>query len=188
MDLPSIVFTTRGNIELLSQNKIAIFASRNTPEIMLPDILNFFDRLRKLPIGLSSGWHSPVERMLLKQIEITQPANVLHYFARELNTIKPTLLQQQMLDEKKLLIIAPVTESKRANKKLIRQRDMLLLSQNKKICFLYISKGGRLETYFNLLLNSGRSVFIMEHPLNKDYYGNDVVILNSENFDLLFTG
>jgi hypothetical protein len=186
MDTPSIIFTTRGNIELLSQNKIALFASRKTPETMLPDIFDFFDQLRELPIGLSGGWHSPAEKRLFKRMDVAQTANVLHYFARELNSIKPTAFQEQLLTKKKLLMIAPETKSKRANKTLVRQRDLLLLSQNKKVCFLHISRGGRLENYFNQLLEMKHSVFILEHPLNEAFYCNDAVTLNTQNLDLLF--
>ena len=181
----ALIFNTRGNIELLSQNKVAVFASRQTPEAMHPDVFEFFDALRRLPIGISSGWQSPMEKLLYKRMDVRQPANVLHYYAMDLNTVKLSKLQENLLKEKKLLLISPETKSLRANKRLIKKRDELLFSQNKKICFLHISKGGRLEEYFNTLLQSGHAVFLLEHPLNEPFYSDGTVLLHPHNLDIL---
>lgn len=183
-----MIFTTRGNIALLSQNKVAVFVSRKTPETMEADIFDFFDKLRSLPIGLCGGWHSPFEKKLLQRMEVKQAANVLHYFAKDLNHVKLSPLQEQLLAMDKLLMIAPETHSRRANEKLVEKRDRLLLGQNKKICFLHIASGGRLERYFNrLLTEKGRSVFLLEHALNEGFYCENVSLLNSDNVKELLT-
>ena len=182
-----MVFTTRGNIALLSQDKVALFASRKTPPLMESAIFEIFDTIRALPIGLSGGWQSPVEKRLFKRMDSGQTANVLYYFARDLNTIRLSPLQEQLLAHDKLLMIAPETQSVRANKKSVLRRDQLLLTQNKKVCFLHITPGGRLETYFNRLLREGYFVYLLEHPFNESFYGPDVSLLNPDNVKELLT-
>ena len=154
---------------------------------MYSALFEFFDALQSLPIGISGGWQSPVERLLYKRMDVKQSANVLHYYAMDLNAVKLSNLQESFLNEKKLLLISPETNSKRANDRLIKKRDALIFSQNKKICFLHINKGGKLEEYFNTLLQTGHSVFVMEHPMNEPFYSDGAVVLHSDNLDILLT-
>ncbi len=182
-----LVFTSRGNIEILSQNKIALFASRQTPKQMYGDILNFFKQLINLPIGLASGWQSLIEKQLYKEMNPVQKANVIHYFAREISQLQLSIFQQHLLGNQKLLMIAPETTSKRPNKLLIKKRDQLIFAQNKKVCFLYIQPGAKLEDYFNELHHSGHSIYLLDHELNRTFISANVVLLNKDNLEILFT-
>ncbi|NOX89996.1 MAG: hypothetical protein GXO77_13330 [Calditrichaeota bacterium] len=181
------VFTSRGNIELLSQKKIALFASREVPREIYGSAVDFFNVLIDLPICIAGGWQSPLEKTLYKHIKPAQKANIIHYFAREINGVRLTQIQQHLLNEKKLLMIAPETTSLRPSQNLIKKRDELIFSQTKQICFLYIRPGGRLESYFNLLDQTSHSVYFLDHPLNRIFLTSNVVELNPENIELILT-
>lgn len=182
-----LIFTSRGNIELLSQNKTAVFVSRQIPDSMFEDIRIFFNALMQLPIGLAGGWQSPAEKRLYKTLSPSMTANVIHYFARDINQMALTPLQQSLLDEQKLLMVAPETNRNRANKALIKKRDELIFSQNKKICFLYIRQGGLLEEYFNRLHQSGYFIYLFDHKENEPFKTENVVLLHPDNLEMLIT-
>ncbi len=160
-----LVFETKGNVEILSQKKIAIFASRATPQEIFQPALSLFNRLTKEEIAIASGWQAPLEKYLFKKgVGLQIRANIIKYLPRDLNCYQPTYTEQVLLDENKLLFVAPETDIRRANKKWINQRDALLFSQIKRVLFLCIIPGGRLETYYNQLAHHDYQVFLLDHP------------------------
>lgn len=185
LNQPTVVFHSRGNIELLSQNKVAVFASRNTPDSLTPALKDLFARLLNLPLSLAGGWQSPVEKQLLKLFNPNVKANLIQYFAREINDLKLAPWQTALLQEQKLLIISPETNSKRPTRGLVSKRDTLIFSHCKKVIFLYIEPGGRLQAYFDQLLQGGHAIFLFEHPLNERFISSDVVFLNEDNSETL---
>ncbi|APF20640.1 hypothetical protein Calab_1233 [Caldithrix abyssi DSM 13497] len=182
---PLMVFHTRGNIELLSQTKVAVFASRESPAELSPAAIDLFNKLLHLPISLAGGWQSPLEKTLLKLFRPDVQANLIHYHARELNELSLTEQQSLLLGEQKLLMIAPETAGKRANQSLVRKRDALIFSHCQKVLFFYIHPQGRLEAYFNQLQQSGHSIYLFDHPLNERFVSSHVVLLNGENLETI---
>jgi len=63
----------------------------------------------------------------------------------------------------------------------------LLFKQTDKVLFIYIESGGRLEKYYNQLVNNNFPVFILEHELNRSFIGQGSVALNAENIDVLLS-
>ncbi len=187
-NLPRLVFHSRGNIELLSQNKLAVFASRETPEELFKPALAFFAELLRLPISLAGGWQSALEKQLLALFNPHVTANLIQYFAREINHLKLESWQQALLKENKLLIISPETSQQRPNQGLVSKRDALIFSHCQKILFLYMQPGGRLQAYFDQLLQSGHQLYLFEHPANEKQLSSDVVFLNSDNLESLLVG
>ena len=186
--LPRLVFHSRGNIELLSQNKLAVFASRETPEELFEPALAFFSELLQLPISLAGGWQSNLEKQLLTLFNTQATANLIQYFAREINHLKLESWQQALLNENKLLIISPETSQQRPNQGLVSKRDNLIFSHCQKVLFFYIQPGGRLQAYFDQLLKSGSQLFLFEHPTNEKQLSSDVVFINTDNLEPLLIG
>lgn len=177
----STVFETLGNVELLSQQKIAIFASKSAPEEIYDRSSELFDNLLKLPLTLASGWQAPLEKILFGKIKSENQANFIHYLGRDINQFVPTEKQQFLLDQEKLLIIAPILKDKRASDPAIKKRDSLIFSQVKKVLFLYIETNGRLETYFRQLSQQSYQIYLFDHPINKAFFHDDIVLVNEDN-------
>ncbi len=177
----STVFETRGNVELLSQLKVALFASKETPKTLYADALALFQSLQNMPLALAGGWHAPLEKFLFKNILLRCQANFIQYLARDINRIKPGAGQAELLKNEKLLLISPDIRQVRPSESLVKKRDSLLFSQISKILFLHISPGGRLEKYFNQLNPAEYHLYILDHPLNKPFFRQDVLRINAEN-------
>lgn len=177
-----LVFETRGNVEILSQKKIAIFASRATPQEFYPRALTLFNRLAQQDVAIASGWQAPLEKFLFKKgVGLQIRANIIKYLPRDLNCYQLSYTEQVLLDENKLLLVAPDTDVRRPEKKWINRRDALLFSQIKHVLFLYIVPGGRLESYFNQLLNRDYHVYLPEDAQNSFLNASGVIKLNEQN-------
>lgn len=179
-------FESKGNIELLSQVKLAVFASKYTPLELYSLAIELFHSLCKLPISLCSGWQAPLEKELLANIKGSLTANIVYYSAKDIGQIHlPEHLESLYLN-KKLLLLSAQSRTSRASKGDINKRDDLLLKQVDKILFMYIRDGGRLEEYYNQKLRSNFPVYILDHELNQSCMGPGSIALNSENVkDLL---
>ena len=176
-----LIFQSKGNIELLSQRKLAVFASKDTPREIYPDAEKCFAALRQLALCLAGGWQAPLERRLFEQADTGLAANYILYLAKDINAFRPTALQQHLLDENKLLVLSPEIKAKRASQSLVKQRDALLFSQIDSVLFLYIRPGGRLEGYLRELSARKSRLYILNHPLNRPYFGEDILPLDGDN-------
>ena len=180
------VFETLGNVELLSQNRAAMLASKETPAELFEPAQQLADSLLKLPFCAAGGWQSPLEKKLLAKISSKNSScNIIHYLAKNINSLKLNTRQNELLNDGRLLLISPGIQDDRPSRRQINIRDELMFSQIDKILFLFISPGGRLEEYFNRMISLSYQVFLLEHPLNKLFFDSGVVLLNDENAGLL---
>ena len=180
------VFETLGNVELLSQNRAAIFASKETPAELYRPAQTLFDFILKLPLAVAGGWHAPLEKKLLQQIShINSNCNIIHYLAKNINRLKLNDRQSRLINDNRLLLISPEIQDARPSRRQINSRDELMFSQIDKVLFIFISAGGRLEGYFNRMISLSYQVFLFDHPLNKEFFDSNVVLLNEDNVALL---
>jgi len=175
------IFETLGNVELLSQQKIALFASRSAPRQIYEPTLGLFKELGRLPLTLASGWQAPLEKFLFRHIEPQQQANYIHYLSSNINQFKPDARQKELLQLKKLLVISPLLKEKRASRPSVKKRDELIFRQVKKILFLYVHPGGRLETYFRQLSEQDYLLYLLDDPLNQAFRHEDVIPVSVDN-------
>jgi len=181
------IFITSGNIEILNQKKIAIFSSKLTPKELYTSIESIFKKLQNQNIAIASGWQAPLEKNLFKTIDPGDRANYIYYLAKDLNQTKINKVEENLLNQNKLLLISPNLQEVRITKSLVTERDELLFSQNNKILFFYISAGGRLEGYFNKLIEKQYQIYIFDHPLNYRFFTKDVTSVNEDNIIDIFT-
>ncbi len=179
------IFQTLGNVELLSQKKIAVFASKNSPNDLVQIVNEISEKLFKMPIALAGGWQSPLEKSVYQKFNIKCTPNIIHYIAKNINLFKPTEKQQNLIDQNKLLIISPELKENRASASAVDKRDRLIFSQNKNIFFLYIEPGGRLEKYFKELSQLNYQLYILDHPLNESYFYDDIIRINEDSVESL---
>ena len=152
-------FESKGNIELLSQLKLAVFASKYTPREIYSLSRELFHSLCKLPISLCSGWQAALEKELLTNVDESITANIVYYSAKDIAQINlPKHLEPLYLNHK-LLLLSAQSRTSRVSKGDINKRDDLLFKQVDKILFMYIREGGRLEEYYNQKLRSNFPVF-----------------------------
>ena len=177
-------FETRGNIELLSQKPIAVFASQNTPNEIFRDAESLFEKLCDLPVSIAGGWQAPLEKKLLQKTNKRMKANIIFYSARDISKIKMTKHLADLDNENKLLVISAQSRQSRPSKTDVDKRDNLMFSQVAAILFFYIAEGGRLEKYFNDLISAKFPVYLFEHELNSPFLTSDCMPINEDNLDL----
>jgi len=182
----NLIFETLGNVELLSQNRFAIFASRKAPaELMIP-AGHLLSALKGSSFSVAGGWQSPLEKQVFNLLtQGIEEIHLIHYLARSLSYFKPSQFQQKLLKEKRILFIAPPLRQPRASSREVLRRDALLFRQVTKILFLTIQPGGRLERYLDILSRQKYSMFILEHPANQAFYESGLVKVNADNASLL---
>lgn len=177
-----LIFETMGNVELLSQMKLAVFSSRAVPSAIIPDAQALFKTLVHMPLSLAGGWQAPLEKKLFNAFaQKADSAHFIYYLAKNIGTFKPNPLQETLLADKRMLVIAPRVNQSRPTQKQVDARDRLLFEQVQNILFLFIEKGGRLETYLHGLSARKYPLFILDHPLNKNYFAEDIVPVNADN-------
>ncbi len=181
----TMIFETKGNVELLSANRFAVFASRNTPEELIQYSCDVCDSIKRFSFCAVGGWQAKAEKKILSHIWEETNASVIHYLAKNLNTFSPNVTQQTYLDAKRLLFVAPPLNQLRPSHKEITQRDQLLFSQTRKIFFIHIQPGGRLEMYLNHLSEKNFTLFILDHSLNAPFFDSGMIKIHPDNAELL---
>ena len=181
-----LLFETKGNIEFLSQNRLALFASRQTSSELDKISIDIFNRMRNLPLSLAGGWQASLEKKLFKLTKADDRANYIFYLNKNINTTVLSEQQELLLKEDKLLLISPGLRSERPSGSDVTKRDDLIFSQINKILFLTIRRGGLLETYFNNLLLKRYQVFLLNHPDNSYFLQADAVTaFDEDNLDII---
>ena len=181
-------FESLGNIELLSQSTLSVFASKNTPQEIYPFALELFLSLCKLPLSLSSGWQAPLEKKLLNLTYPEMTANILYYSAKDLSKSGQNRKLKTLDMFGKLLVISAESRSGRPTKSDVDKRDTLLFQQTEKVLFIYIESGGRLEKYYNQFLEKNFPVYVLDHELNQSFIGPASVAVNPDNIDTILAG
>jgi hypothetical protein len=180
-------FESKGNIELLSQTTIAVFASKNAPEDLYLPASELFLALCKLPLSLCGGWQAPLEKKLLNLAYPEMTASILYYSARDISQVNQTGKLKILDMFGKLLLISAESRSSRTSRNDVDKRDALLFKQVDKVLFIYLEPAGRLEEYYNQLLKKNFPVFVLDHQHNKRFNGAGSIALNTENIDILLT-
>ena len=174
-------FETRGNIELLSQKNLAVFASRTTPDEIFDSAEELFNKLLYKQLAVCSGWQAPLEKRLLKKFNAMQNANLVFYTAKDIAAVNLDNSLEKMEQAGKLLIISSCARGERASAATVNKRDRLILQQVKRLLFLFIQPGGRLEQYFKNYNTPGYSLYLLDHPLNQPFMMENIVAINSDS-------
>jgi hypothetical protein len=178
----STVFESLGNIELLSQKNLAVFSSRITTKRLDEEATLLFNSLRSLPLSIAGGWQAPLEKKLIDKVSVNDAANFVYYLNKDINQFPLKKNLQQLLKEKKLLLVSPELRNLRANTKDVQKRDELLFAQIKNILFLHIHAGGLLENYFYDLSEKNYQVFLLNHPDNAPFFNiRNITLLDGKN-------
>ncbi len=162
-------FHTRGNIELLSQNFVAVYGSRQAPTAVHDDAGSLARAMARAGMTVAGGWQSPLEKYFLRAFADCDTGYVIRYTARPLDSAVPKGAPEAMMDGRRLLQVAPDVLPERPTRKSVARRDALMLEQCHAILFLYIAPGGHLAELFDYLTGLRYPLFVLEHALNRPW-------------------
>ena len=162
-------FHSRGNIELLSQRIVAVYGSREAPSVLEGDVALAARNMAMEEMTVAGGWQSRLEKCFLSSFVRVGRGYLISYAARKLEDRALSPAMNRMLDEKRLLQVAPDVATIRPTVKTVARRDALLLEQCHVVLFLYLAPGGQLAMLFEYLLAKGFPVYVLDHAFHRTW-------------------
>tara|TARA_B100000315_G_C14568261_1_gene584096 strand:+ start:1754 stop:2380 length:627 start_codon:yes stop_codon:yes gene_type:complete len=101
-----------GNVDILKYKKLAFFCSVKCPGNLIIQALDLAQALRKVGITVIGGFHSPVEREILKTL-LRSPHPVIICPARNIDRMRFPKEYKKPLSENRLLFLSPFNEKHR---------------------------------------------------------------------------
>ena len=174
-----------GNEDLLKTNPVAIYCSREIPLSIYQPALELVQTLMTRPLTLAGGWHSTLEKTALKARTPGTPSNIIFFLAKGVQDFKIPLYLREDLDAGKVLLVSPLMEGKRIDKKKVVKRDDLILSLVNRYLFLNIDEGGNLDKLFDRCLSLKKEIFLLDHFSNHGWAIDNVELVSSDKLGSL---
>lgn len=158
--------TAIGNLELLTQNEIALFCSIKCPGDLILKAYDLAQALREAEIPVISGFHTPIEQDCLKiLLRGTQP--IIHCPARSLHKMRLSPEQKQAIGENRLLLISSFSASyPRVTAELAGKRNEMIGAIAHTIFIAYAAPDSKTLTFAQRLIAAGKSVLTFDSPVN----------------------
>ncbi|WP_250122826.1 DNA-processing protein DprA [Chroococcidiopsis sp. CCMEE 29] len=155
-----------GNLNLLSQNPIALFCSIECPGDLILKTYDFAQALRDTAIPVISGFHTPIEQDCLTiLLRGTQP--IIHCPARSLHKIRLSPEQKQAIGENRLLLISPFNASYlRVTAELAEKRNEMIGAIAHTIFIAYAAPNSKTLAFAQRLIAVGKSVVTFDSSSN----------------------
>lgn len=172
---------TIGNEQLLQNNPIAIYCSREIPLSIYQPALELVQALLARPVTLAGGWLSALEKAALKSRTHEAPSNIIFFLAKGINDFMIPADLRGDLDAGRALFISPFLKGKRIDRKMVARRDELILSHINRYLFLNINEGGNLDKLFDRCLQMKKDIFLLDHFSNHGWVVGDTKLISTNN-------
>lgn len=155
-----------GSMELLDRPCLGFFCSIRCPGDLILQSLDFAMEWRDDRFPVAGGFHSPIEREVLRiLLRAAQP--VVLCPARGLTGMRVRREFRQPLEEGRLLIASPFPASvRRPTVDLAEQRNRFVTSLVQAVLLGYAEPGGKLQALARAFSTSTKAVFAFGHPRN----------------------
>lgn len=169
-----------GNLDLLSQNAIALFCSIECPGDLILKTYDLAQALRDASIPIISGFHSPIEQDWLK-ILLCGAQPTIYCPARNLHKIRLSPAQKQAVKSDRLLLISPFSASyPRATTELAAKRNEMIGAIVHTIFIAYAAPNSKTLAFAQRLIESGKSVITLDSPDNSVLQVQGIIRLDAE--------
>jgi len=147
-----------GDPALLRGDKLGLFCSVRCPGDLILRAYDYAKKLRDDGVTVIGGFHSPVEKECLRiLLRGTQPIIICP--ARSLTNMRVPLEWQRAIEKGRLLLVSPFAGSqKRATAELAQERNKFVAAVADRVCFVYTTPGGTLESLANELREAGKPI------------------------------
>ena len=160
-----------GNIDLLRQKKIGIFASRDAPQSIIIPAEKFVFAISKLPYVFISGWHSPFEKKILEKLLVLEKEIIFFTSLGIKNLRMDNHLIKTWRNGRLLIISFFECNPKMTSLNALRRNEMIsdISEQN---LFLYVNSNGNLRNLIPRLTKNGRNPLVFNNSVNSNYLKN----------------
>lgn len=156
-----------GNINILRLNKLALFCSIKCPGNLILQALDLAQALRKAGITVIGGFHSPMEREVLKTL-LRSPHPIIICPARSINRMRLPKEYKRPIAENRLLLLSPFDEKHcRITVETSNIRNKFVAALSEKVFVAYAAPGSKTEQFCKDILASGKTIFTLKSDDNK---------------------
>ena len=147
-----------GDLAFLRRDKLGPFCSVKCPGDLILRAYDYAKRLRDDGVAVIGGFHSPVEKECLRiLLRGTQPVIICP--ARSLGEMRLPGEWKQAIENSRLLLLSPFAGAqKRATAELAQERNRFVAAIADRVCFIYTTPGGTLESLANDLREDGKPI------------------------------
>lgn len=147
-----------GDPALLRGDKLGLFCSVRCPGDLILRAYDYAKKLRDDGMTVIGGFHSPVEKECLRiLLRGTQPIIICP--ARSLTNMRIACEWQRAVEKGRLLLVSPFAGTqKRATAELAQERNKFVATVADRVCFIYTTPGGTLESLANELRDAGKPI------------------------------
>jgi predicted Rossmann fold nucleotide-binding protein DprA/Smf involved in DNA uptake len=165
-DRPSETLTTLGNVDILRQQKLALFCSVKCPGSIILQTYELARALRDAGVTVISGFHSPMEKECLSLLlRGTQPVIICP--ARSLEKMRIPAEWKVPLTEGRLLLLSLFTgNSHRPTAGLAQKRNEFVVRFATTVFVAHASPGSKTERFCHEVLSWGKSLLTLESTEN----------------------
>jgi len=177
----------RGDTRILRRKKLALFSSRKCPGEIILKTFDLARHLRDHGVTVVSGFHSPMEREVLR-ILLRGKQPVVWCRARSIDNMRIAKDWKPALEEGRLLFLSPFREKEnRVTRARAAIRNRLVAALAGDLFFTYASPGGETEKLAKEALQSTRDrkrIFTLESEYNEPLIRLGAKPVTAESFTL----
>jgi len=147
-----------GDIGMIMQPMTGLFSSIRCPSSLIIKAQDIAKELGNNCIHVISGFHSPIEKEMLR-ILIRGKGSIVLCPARGLNGIRLSPELQQVFKENRLLIISAFNNRViRSNKEYAMQRNLIVAAIAEKVVVIHSEPGGNIESLSKIIQAWGKTI------------------------------
>lgn len=155
-----------GNPELLSRKAVAVLCSIKAPGNIILQSHDVAQLLRQVPVAVISGFHSPVEREMLRVLLQGQTPVILCP-ARSIEKMRVREEYRAALDEGRLAIVSPFSDGHhRATKELAWYRNRFVAALASSVLVTFAYPGSKTEQLCREVIEWRKPLYALENPAN----------------------
>jgi hypothetical protein len=176
-----------GPKRLMEQSPIAVYASRRIPLSVLETAERTVQAVAASGHVLAGGWHSRMEKRLLRIALEVPDSNVAYVLAKGIRRFRLPTFAHSAYAAQRLLVLSPFEDAPRITRQRAKQRDAWIRSLVNRYLFCYIDGGGNVEKLFHTCLQEGKTVLLLDHPQNAAFADEATQRINPYNFQEVLT-
>lgn len=173
-----------GNIDLLRQKKIGIFASRDAPQSIVIPAEKFVFAVSKLPYVFISGWHSSFEKKIFEKLLLLEK-EIIFFTSLGIRNMRMDNHLIKTWRNGRLLIISFFEDNPKMTSLNALRRNEMISDISEKNLFLYVNNNGNLRNLIPRLSKNGRNPLVFNNSKNFNYLKNCASIDINNYEDLL---
>jgi predicted Rossmann fold nucleotide-binding protein DprA/Smf involved in DNA uptake len=161
------VISLLGNPYLLESASLAIFSSASCPDDIAVNTYLLAQHLRRSPVTIVSGFHSPVEQESLT-ILLRATSPIIICPSREIESMRIPAEYREGLESGRLLLLSPFSEKRRPSTDMAVYRNRVVAALADEVFVAYAEPAGKLQKFCRELMEWGKRIYTFSGRLNKD--------------------